>query len=124
MIFSNSYFWCWRVAMVYPIGLYLCSFVRINKSYKFYSIPKYNQRPYQAPYTNVYSKEIHMYTSIVYHYTKTYVSNIKDHIYNVCYKRLHNKCIDIHNIHMSFIIVYFRLYERFVFLHMFIFECH
>lgn len=59
-----------------------------------------------------------MYTSNA----KTYISNIKDHMYNVCYKRLHNKCVYIRIMYMSFIIVYFRLYERFVFLHMFIFE--
>nr|DAV66608.1 MAG TPA: hypothetical protein [Caudoviricetes sp.] len=118
MISCNSYFWRWRVAMVYPIGLYSCSLMCINRGYKFYSIPKYNPSATLTPNTDVYSKEIHMYTSNVY----TYVSNIRYHMYNVCYKRLHNKCIDIQIMHMSFIIVYFRLYERFVFLHMFIFE--
>ena len=95
----------WLVVVMQSYFIKCISIRYINRGCKFCSIPKYNPSTTLTPNTDVYSKEIHMYTSNAY----TYVSNIKDHMYNVYYKRLHNKCIDIQIIHISFIIVYFRL---------------
>lgn len=109
----------WLVVVMQLYFIKCISIGYINRGCKFCNIPKYNPSTTLTPNTDVNSKEIHMYTSNAY----TYVSNIKDNMYNVCYKRLYNKWMYIRIMHMWSIIVYFRLYGLLFSLHMFIFEC-